>query len=237
MLPEGLGQSAAYFITVVGAAGALGTAAFGLVDATKVFGGGVANVGFGHLRRALDPFAPALVQAVGDDWPEFVQAHWRNGRSKAEQKAIATGLIQLGLTEQTARELAPLGHVDAERLQDAIAKLNRGEELDASEVNVIGRFRTSVEARMDAAFERAELQYRNFARFVAGIVATVLAGIGGGLIYADTPGGFSPDYFTSRQFGLALLVGAVAVPIAPLTKDLVSSLSAAARAVKLTKPS
>ena len=40
----------------VAAAGAFGTAAFGLVDASKCFGGGASNAGFGFIKRELAPF-------------------------------------------------------------------------------------------------------------------------------------------------------------------------------------
>jgi len=35
---------------IVAAAGGLGTAAMGLVDTTKLFGGGPSNFGFGYIR-------------------------------------------------------------------------------------------------------------------------------------------------------------------------------------------
>jgi hypothetical protein len=57
------------------AAAALGTPAFGLVDVTKAFGGGVSNCGFGHVRRALEPFAAALT-STRSDW----MITWRGQR-------------------------------------------------------------------------------------------------------------------------------------------------------------
>ena len=229
-----LGTSATQLIATVGAIGALGTAAFGLVDATKAFGGGVANVGFPLVLRAVEPFAPAFTQAVGPDWQAILLAHWRNGKPKPEQKAIATALIQLGLTPETALAVAPYGHVLPDALAAVVDKLMKGEELDAAELNVIGRFRTSIEARMDAAFEQAEQRYRNVARVLAGLVAVMLAVFGGGLIARDmSPASFTwSGYWLSFTFGQAFLVGLVAVPVAPITKDLIGSLSAAVRAVK-----
>jgi hypothetical protein len=223
-------------VALIAAVGAFGTAAFGLVDATKAFGGGIANVGFGFLRKALDPYAPALSAAVGDDWPTIIQSHWRNGKPKDEQKAIATALIQLGLSPDTAEGLAREGHVDPAALRQAVEKMMRGDELDPLEINVLSRFKTSVEAKMDAAFERAEQAYRNWARLAAGVVAMVLAMIAGGLLFADRHAPFLLSaYLQSDIFKKSLLVGLVAVPVAPITKDLISSLSAAVRAAKAAR--
>ena len=43
--------------------GALGTAAFGLVDASKAFGGGASRYGLRYVFRALKPYAGALNNA------------------------------------------------------------------------------------------------------------------------------------------------------------------------------
>jgi len=60
--------------------GALSTAAFGLLDSTKAFWGGASNIGCGHIRGALTPFAPALDNALGaDGWWPVVRAHWVSG--------------------------------------------------------------------------------------------------------------------------------------------------------------
>ncbi|WP_394890517.1 hypothetical protein ACG873_03825 [Mesorhizobium sp. AaZ16] len=45
---------------VIAATAALGTASFGLVDASKALRGGISNVGFGFIRKALQPFQAAL---------------------------------------------------------------------------------------------------------------------------------------------------------------------------------
>ena len=41
------------------AIGGLGTAAYGVVDATKALAGGVARVGFGDIKRAVSQLIPA----------------------------------------------------------------------------------------------------------------------------------------------------------------------------------
>lgn len=202
------------------AVGALGTAAFGLVDASKAVRGGVSNRGFGFIRDALAPFDPALTTALGTgcDWRTLMRAHWVNGRPKDEQKALAVGLIQLGLTAETSEAIAVNGQVDPAGLKAVVVSLNNGTELTAEQLNVLGRFKATIEARIDAAYERAEQVYRNTAKAAAGIVAIALA-IAAAYV-AD-----SDDYLT------AALVGLVAVPLAPIARDVASALSTAARAL------
>lgn len=205
------------------AVAALGTAAFGLVDASKAFWGGISNVGFGYVKKALAPFEEALTAALGtdkgSDWRSVLRSHWVNGRPKEEQKAIAVALIQLGLTPETARKVASAGHVDADGFVQAVKFLIAGTELKPSQLNLFGRFKTSVEARMDAAYERADQAYRNAARLLAGIVSVILAVVAWQLFYPNT------------SVWSAVLVGLVAVPLAPIAKDLVSTLTAAAKAI------
>lgn len=45
-----------YITNALGAVAALGTAAYGLVDATKAFGGGASNAGFRFIRDEVQPF-------------------------------------------------------------------------------------------------------------------------------------------------------------------------------------
>ena len=79
------------FITAIGA---LGTAAFGLVDATKAFGGGVNHIGFSRIKAAVT----ALVPASDPDILPILQANWFSGTDLAAQKALAKSLIELNLT-------------------------------------------------------------------------------------------------------------------------------------------
>ena len=76
---------------------------------------------------------------------------------------------------------------------------------------------------MDAAFDRAEQSYPNPARALAGVIAVLLA-VGAGFLLS-TPA-------EPIDLRVAALVGLLAVPIAPIAKDLVGALTAAARAVK-----
>jgi hypothetical protein len=223
---------------IITAIGALGTAAFGLVDVTKLFWGGIGNVGFGFVERALAPFDATLAQAVGEgtDWRILLKAHWLNGRPKGEQKAIAKSLIRLGLSPDNAPGLAKITGVSAQRLTDAATLLATGGCLQDAEINALGRFDAAIEARMDAAFERADQRYRSASRDLAAIVAVILAIVAGGALFKDEQGQFAlAGYLGSRLFLASILAGLIAVPLAPISKDLVSALSAAMRAVKAVK--
>ena len=209
------------------AIGALGTAAFGLVDATKAVRGGVSNRGFGVIQTALQPFDAALCKALGDnpgcDWKTMLKSHWINGRPKDEQKAIAVSLIQLGLTPEDAPALALAGQVDPNALKDVVTALTNGADLTPQQLNVLGRFKATIEARIDAAYERADQLYRTTARGVAGLVAVLLA-VAAVAIATNFAG-------TLKMYLAAALVGLVAVPLAPIARDLASALSTAATAL------
>jgi hypothetical protein len=224
---------------VLAALSALSTASFGLLDATKAFWGGVSNVGMGHLQAALAPFSPALDAAVGKDWRAVVRANWINGMSKPDQKSVVGALLKLGLSPETAPSLAVGGRVAPQALAAVAAKLEKGSALNDQDMNVLGRMTATVEALLDAAFERAEQQYRNVSRVLAGLVAVgvsvaaqiawstnaaAAAAAGDKIAEENVPG-----------LGLAILVGLLAVPVAPVAKDLTSALSAAMKSIKAAR--
>jgi len=205
----------------------LGTAAYGLVDAFKAWGGGISNAGFGYIRRAASPFLSTDVSlAFGKkDIMATLQANWINGVDKAEQKAKAKALIRLGLTSDGSEQLANAAGIDATELKLCAERISNGTDLTPEDLNVLGRFDAVVSAVLDEGYERADQQYRNAAKFTAAIVGIGLAAIGGALIYDG------PNYFASPDFGLAILVGAISTPLAPIAKDLSTALNAAVKAV------
>lgn len=211
-------------VAAITAIGALGTAASGLVDASKNLSWGISWRGLRDLDAVLARFAVALDRALGkpEVWREVVEAHWLNGRSRDEQKAIVKSLIRLGLSPETAPKLARAGHVDEDALVGVARKLEEGAELDQTDVNVLGRLDASVEAHLDAAFDRADRRYRNAARRLAAVLSIALA-----LVAAWASG--------VENYAMAVVVGLVAVPLAPVVKDLTTSLQAAATAVKAAR--
>jgi len=73
------------------AIGALGTAAFGLVDATKAFGGGVNHIGFKGIRMTVLSLTPSAHPNI----LAMLQANWFSGADLASQKRLAKSLIEL----------------------------------------------------------------------------------------------------------------------------------------------
>ncbi|MFZ0268137.1 hypothetical protein [Caulobacter sp.] len=211
-------------IALIAATGGLGLAAMALVDALKaVPGGGVSRIGFGHIRKVLRLFDKVLARAAGDQWEAVVMAHWINGRDRDDQIGVIRSLLRLGLNADTADQLASIGNVDSAALAKAAGKLTSGAALSEAEINLIGRVEAAVGARLDAAFDLAEQSYRNNARVLSGLVAVILAVTTGALL--STP-------VKSIDLRLAALIGLLAVPIAPIAKDLVGALTASARAIR-----
>ena len=83
---------------LVTAVGGLGAAAFGLVDATKVFGGGVNHIGFGCIRRAVSELTAPGESGNALSQKQILaalEANWMSGTDLARQKEIAQSLIHL----------------------------------------------------------------------------------------------------------------------------------------------
>ena len=112
-------------------------------------------------------------------------------------------------------------------LSAAARKLETGKELNDADLNVFGRMNAAIEALMDAAFEDCDQEYRNWCRLWAGVVALALALTAWWIWPADE--GSRPTLTA------ALAVGLLAVPLAPVAKDLTSALSSAMRALKASK--
>ena len=217
-------------LSLIAAAGGLGAAAMGLVDASKAFWGGPSNFGFRYIRMAVERFVPATADGPRAysraDILETLKANWINGVAVADQKAKARSLVHLRLTKDDAPALAPLVGVDPAALQTAATKAATGEPVLPADIAILGQFDAVLNAVLDEAYERADQRYRNAAKLLAVIVATLLAVAAGWLMAKPASG-----YFGSQQFLTALLVGLSAAPIAPIAKDLASSLQAAGTAV------
>jgi hypothetical protein len=215
--------------SLLAAAGALGTAAMGLVDTTKVFGGGPSNFGFGYVAEGLDSFLSPLANnpaAFGKAQVlQTLKANWLNGVAKADQKAKAKSLVHLGLTRGSAPALANAAGVDAAMLQSLAEKTAAGEPVTQEELNVLGQFDAVLSATLDAAYERGDQKYRNANKLLSMVVSTVLGGVAGWIIFG----------LDANAVPLSLLLGVVATPLAPVAKDLATSLQTAVSAVGALK--
>lgn len=222
---------------MVEAIAALGTTSYALVDASKVArSGGASNFGFDEIeaavfrlycpapddgdfnavRDALRTRGQALLDSKGAlalrELLGTLHGNWINGVALVDQKAIAKSLLKLQLSAVTAPSFAAGTGVSPQVLASVAAKMNAGQRLEDAEVNVLGRFDVALTALLDEGYQRADQMYRNACKLVAGAVAVALALCFGALYGAP--------------LWQALICGLVAVPLAPLAKDITSALTA-----------
>ena len=115
----------------IAAVGALGTAAFGLVDTFKMLpGGGLSRVGFKFVRESVLKLAPEVTALDGtalgrDSLLYALQSQWINGTATSDQVSIAKSLIKLRLTPDTSAALAKATGVDAAILSQVAGHLDK----------------------------------------------------------------------------------------------------------------
>jgi hypothetical protein len=214
---------------IVLAIGSLGTAAYGFVDISKGFGGGVSNRGFGDIKKVVSKFISSdSGSALGlDSVLATLRANWLNGMALADQKSVAKALIKLNLTSATAKRMADATGVNADLLKGVADKLASGKDLSHEETDVYGRFDLLLSAMLDQGYQRADQRYRNSAKLLAVPVAVVLALLGAWAI--------SGDHLTSGDAWRACIAGLLATPLAPIAKDLSSAIQAGAKVAQTWK--
>ena len=225
--------------SVVIAVGALGASSFGLVDATKVFGGGVSLAGLSDIEQAVRPFFGGKGDENDTSTPlaygsvlANLKANWINGVALEEQKANAKGLVKLGLNAKTAATLAKATGVSPDVLTELAVALNIGAVLTKEETDTLIKFESALDMVLDQAFQRADQCYRNFAKSLSGAVSVTLAIICGAVLSSSTlhlgqlQGSAAAAYFNTGNFWLAIMAGLLAAPLAPLLKDITSALHA-----------
>jgi hypothetical protein len=211
---------------VVAAIGGLGTAAFGLVDASKVLGGGVNHIGFSGIEAAIRQLTDAgePVNALSQKKIlATLEANWMNGSHLGSQKAIAKSLVKLNMNPRNAPALAVATGVDPDALKTIATKIAAGTSLVSSESDVFARFDLIVTALLDEAYQRSDQAYRNWTRALAALIAVALALAGGRMLHP------------SVDWPLAVLIGLLATPLAPVAKDLATALATAATTLQLVK--
>ncbi len=207
------------------AAGALGTAAFGIVEAFKWTPLGLA--GFGQITKTLGRLMETLEEAYGADYLHLLKSQYRTGRAKGDLRRTIRQGVRVGLNaDNAARMAAFVGVTDKESLKAGTAILKSGDELKNEVRNAIGRFELAVDTRIDAALSLAQSDYVGTMRIAASTVAIVLALVAAYYLDADK---------FDIQWVKAFIVGIVAVPLAPIAKDVATALRSAGKAVKAVK--
>jgi len=209
--------------------GGLGTAAYGVVDATKGVGGGISNRGFGDIKKVVTRLIPQSGDgdqqaAVSlDSSLRTLRANWLNGMALGDQKSVAKALIKLNLTPGNAHRMAQATGVDQGVLATLAGKLGTNAALTQTETDVYGRFDLLLSTLLDQGYQRADQRYRNSAKLLAVLVAILLAVAGGRIVVG-------PAFFSSGdEVCRALLAGLLATPLAPIAKDLSSAIQAGAK--------
>jgi hypothetical protein len=222
---------------MIAAVAALGTAAYGLVDASKsTWGGGLSRAGFTYINTMISALFPpdtankSLISfnAVVEE----LKASWLNGVALADQRSIAKTLIKLRLNESNAGSLAEKTGVDSILLTSVAKKLSTGESLTQPETDVFGRFDLILTTALDQAYQRADQRYRNWCKTAAVIVSIILAVIGGWSIHSNLS---AYGFFRSNYFVQSFIIGLLATPLAPIAKDLSTAVQAASKAVQVFK--
>jgi hypothetical protein len=219
------------------AIGGLGTAAFGLLDAIKPVFPGINHTGFARIRATIVNLTPnepgtqpplnALPQANVLD---SLLANWINGTDLGSQKSIAKSLIKLHMSAGNAASLAASTNVDPALLTEVAKSIASGIALTQQQGDAYARFDLIMTAMIDEAYQHADQVYRNTTRALAAIIAVVLAFAGGlSLMGSWQAFWWKPDMF------LALLIGVLATPMAPIAKDISSALSTAVNTMQMVK--
>ncbi len=247
------------FGAAVAAVGSLGVAAFGVVESLgkafaftfnvgkerRLIHFGLPYVGLGTVNRMTKPLRTALRCAYGDGYAEIIAQQYRADRSDGSapdtiRQGVRLGLPFLGV-EKAAELIAEVWHMDhkfslglAQALQaDAESPPPSGGVAAAGAAPkgtidqhqaLAGRFATALDARIKAAFQIADEQYEATAKALSGLAAVGLAVLfNWGLTVAGKP---------PLSWVEAIGVGLVAVPLAPVAKDLSTSLQNALTAFK-----
>lgn len=205
--------------SAIAAAGALGTASFGIVEGLKWTALGTA--GFGSIGKYLGhDLVGCLRTAYGPDFERLLRAQYR--QDSQSQSVIGKSLrqgVRIGLTSAHAESVARfLGTVAPDALKRAVETVEGARSLGDVDRAAIGRFELAADARITSALSRAQDIYLGWVRGSASACAIVLGVVAALLSGSDLVDG--------------LIVGVVAVPLAPIANDVVAALQAATRAMR-----
>jgi hypothetical protein len=234
----GFDLSSMQLTEIITAIGGLGTAAFGLVDASKSVFGFINRIGLAHIAATVAALTPEQAEAGAPPVPpnvlprknvlQTIRANWVNGTDLASQKAIAKSLIKLHLSAGNAAAVAAKTNVDTTLLAAVATKIAAGTPLVQAESDAYSRFDLIVTALLDEAYQLSDQAYRNGTRTLAALVGVLLAIAGSWALQG-------PTFWNPRDCGLALLIGLLATPLAPIAKDLSTALATAVNTMQLVK--
>jgi hypothetical protein len=217
-----------YLGTMVLAAGALGTAAMGIVDGLKWWER-VDIPGYEQAKAYITAFLPAVEAAYGPNTDNLLKAQYRDGRGAGElpktlRQGLRIGLVSLP-DQRVAAMAQALGVVEGKQLVEVAKALHETGDLNEAQRKVLAQFELAAHARIDAAMAIGERIYVAWQKSVAAAIAVVVALIVGLILWAE-------HQDTGWVLLKAILVGLAAVPLAPIAKDISSALAEAAKALR-----
>ena len=216
---------------IITAIGALGTAAFGIVDAAKSGMSSINRIGLAHITRTIEHLTPepdGVNSLERRHILKSVEANWINGQDLSRQKCAAVTLILGHMIRSNADGLAARTNIDPATLESIAAKTISGATLLPEESAVQTRFELILNTLIDEAYQRSDQLYRNGTRSLAAIVAVALALAGGWVIEGC-------NFWQLDHFAAALFVGLIATPMAPIAKDLSTTVAAFADTLQAPK--
>ncbi len=229
----------------VGIAGAIGTAAMGLVEACKVialpWGGRSVSIATIGLRKTLHHLGPPVIAALRSVYGEggdtvVLEGAWRNGPEEMEKVvrdglrlAIFNTIGNLNDFVQRFGETQPQGLLDAVNLlkNPPVDPAPTATQLADARAR-LARFESVVDVRVKAAVAAGRDAYVSANQAIASVVAiaSALAAVMTGIL----PSKDGTDY------AKAIAVGILAVPIAPVAKDVATFLNSVRNAFSAKKP-
>lgn len=224
---------------IIAAIAGLGTAAFGLLEALKPFFRFINRIGLAGIQSTIASLTPPEAGTASplNALPRAhilttIEANWINGRDLAGQKAIAKSLIKLHLSTGNASQVAAAANVDPAQLTAIAQSTISGAALTPEQSDAWSRFDLIVTAMLDDCYQRADQTYRNAMRAIAAGLAVILA-IAGAFMLDGT----WTHFWTLHEAGLAVLIGLLAMPLAPVAKDISTALAAAVNTMQAVKKS
>lgn len=209
----------------IAAAGALGTACFGIVEGLKWTRLG--EMGFARISKLLGvDLKDALFRAYGPQYEQLLRAQYREDWATSDLPKTLRQGVRLGLCKDNAAHIATfLGNVSPADLEAAAIKVGQNAALTDPDRAAIARFEVAVDARIDSALSLAQDTYLGGIRAAASVAAIALAELAALIIY-------QPAQWSNVGWVIGLLVGTLAVPLAPIANDVVAALQAATKALR-----
>lgn len=212
--------------TIILSAGGLGTAAYGAVDGFKLIPK-IALTGYRKVTDHLGDVMKAVRRAYGAHADALLRAQYQGGRTDGVlPKSLRQG-FRIGLPALDAATIETIadsvGVANAKLISSGAAKMKDGIDLTKEEREAMSRLEVAVDARIDAGLTMADCAYVLRMKVFAGLLAIAVA-IAVGFAIRDS--------LEQNWLLQAFLVGLLAVPVAPIAKDLATAVGEAAKALK-----